>query len=120
MSLRQGERWEAFARAYLERRGLEVLKSRYRCRLGELDLVCRDGREIVIVEVRARAAGSMVPAAHSIGEHKRRRIVLATRHLLMRHAQWARAPLRFDVVAIDAIDTAEPKVDWIKHAFDAG
>jgi hypothetical protein len=27
--------------------------------------------------------------------------------------------IRFDVIAFDAIDTAEPSVRWIKNAFDA-
>ena len=120
MQLERGRRWEAAAARYLEAHGLDVLARGYRCRLGELDLVCRDEHALVVVEVRARASGARCSAAESIGPHKRRRIVLATRHLLMRHAEWHTAPIRFDVVAFDGIEADVPRVQWIRNAFDAG
>jgi putative endonuclease len=119
MRIERGRLWESRAAAYLEDHGLEVLTRGYRCRLGELDLVCRDDAALVIVEVRARGRGARCSAIESVDTHKRRRIVQATRHLLMRHARWHSAPIRFDVVAFDDIDTAEPQVHWIKNAFDA-
>ncbi len=119
MQLERGRVWEARAAAYLERHGLAILAHGYRCRLGELDLVCRDDRQLVIVEVRARKRDALCSAVASIGAVKRRRIVQATRHLLMRHSEWSSAPIRFDVVAFDAIDTPEPQVQWIRNAFDA-
>jgi putative endonuclease len=120
MQLERGRLWESRAATYLERHGLAILARGYRCRLGELDLVCRDDRHLVIVEVRARSRAALCSAIESIDAHKRRRIVQATRHLLMRHAAWQAAAIRFDVVAFDAIDTAEPQIQWIKNAFDAG
>jgi putative endonuclease len=119
MRLARGRLWESRAAAYLEQHGLAVLARGYRCRLGELDLVCRDDRQLVIVEVRARSRGALCSAVDSIDAHKRRRIVQATRHLLMRHAEWQAAVIRFDVVAFDGIDTDEAEVRWIKNAFDA-
>ena len=120
MRAERGRLWESRAAAHLERHGLEILTRGYRCRLGEIDLVCRDDRQLVIVEVRARSRGALCSAVDSIDAHKRRRIVQATRHLLMRHAEWQSAAIRFDVVAFDAIDAPEPQVRWIRDAFDAG
>jgi len=120
MQLARGRVWEARAAQHLEDHGLEILARSYRCRLGEIDLVCRDDGALVIVEVRARSRGSLGSAAESVTAHKRRRIVQATRHLLMRHAELDGAVIRFDVVAIDAIDAPEPEIQWIKNAFDAG
>ena len=120
MRVERGRLWESRAAAYLERHGLAVLAHGYRCRVGELDLVCRDDDQLVIVEVRARSRGALCSAVESIDVWKRRRIVLATRHLLMRHRQWHGARIRFDVVAFDSIDLPEPRVQWIKNAFDAG
>jgi len=119
MRLARGRYWEGRAALYLEAHGLEVLARGYRCRLGELDLVCRDDRHLVIVEVRARSSGAYCSAVESIGPNKRRRIVQTTRHLLLRHAAWQTAPIRFDVVAFDGIDDAEPRIQWIRNAFDA-
>ena len=119
MRLERGRLWESRAATYLEEHGLSVIARGYRCRLGELDLVCRDDRQLVIVEVRARSRGALCSAVESIDVHKRRRIVQATRHLLMRHAEWQAAMIRFDVVAFDAIDAPEPQIRWIRNAFDA-
>lgn len=119
MRLERGRLWESRAAAYLAEHGLTILARGYRCRLGELDLVCREDRHLVIVEVRARSRSAYCSAVDSIGPHKRHRIVQATRHLLMRHSEWQAAPIRFDVVAFDAIDAAEPRIRWIKNAFDA-
>ena len=118
MRLNRGRLWEERAAAYLEDCGLTVLARGYRCRLGEIDLVCRDDPHLVIVEVRARGSSALCSAVDSIGAAKRRRIVLATRHLLMTHGEWHAAPIRFDVVAFEAIDSAEPQIRWIKNAFD--
>jgi putative endonuclease len=94
MRLERGRLWESRAATYLERHGLAILARGYRCRLGELDLVCREDRQLVIVEVRARSRGALCSAIDSIDAHKRRRIVQATRHLLMRHAEWQAATIR--------------------------
>ena len=119
MRLREGQQWETVAASYLESHGLVVLARGYRCRLGELDLVCRDDATLVVVEVRARRKNAFVPAVQSISHQKRARIIQATRHFLMRRAEWYSATLRFDVVAIDGIDTAQPSLNWIKRAFEA-
>jgi putative endonuclease len=119
MHLARGRVWEARAAEYLEEQGLRVVERGYRCRVGELDLVCQDQRHLVIVEVRARSSGALCSAIESIGPAKQRRIVLATRHLLLKHREWHAAPIRFDVVAIDGIDGASPQIRWIRNAFDA-
>jgi putative endonuclease len=119
MQLARGRVWESRAAAHLESHGLQILARGYRCRLGELDLVCRDGQHLVIVEVRARGRGALCSAVDSIDAHKRRRIVQATRHWLMRHGEWQAAPVRFDVVAFDGNDTPDLELTWLKNAFDA-
>jgi putative endonuclease len=119
MHLQRGQRWEAVAAQFLESSGLTVLIRGYRCRLGELDLVCLDGATLVVVEVRARGTTSYAQAIATVDGRKRARIIRATRHLLMRHSEWRSATVRFDVVAFDRIDTPEPQRSWIKNAFDA-
>ena len=114
-----GRLWEARAGRYLETQGLKILKRRYRCRLGELDLVCRDGAALVVVEVRARSSSAFAGAAESIDWKKRRRIVRATGHLLMTHPQWNERSIRFDIFSANHIESATPSIRWIKNAFDA-
>jgi putative endonuclease len=114
-----GRAWELAASDLLAKRGIDIIARSYRCRLGELDIVGVDGSTLVVIEVRARASGARGTAVETVGARKQRRIVNATRHFLMRHPVWFACPIRFDVVAVDGIDTAEPRMQWIKGAFQA-
>ena len=60
------------ARLYLEGLGYDIIGVRWKCRLGEIDLIARDGGTIVFVEVRAR--GTVEQAIESVGAVKRRRV----------------------------------------------
>jgi putative endonuclease len=114
-----GSDWESHAARLLEAEGLRILVRGYRCRLGELDIVADAGAMLVIVEVRARSSMSYQRAIETVGTEKRRRIVNATRHFLMRNPEWMNLPIRFDVIAIDGIDRQDPEIRWIRNAFDA-
>ncbi len=114
-----GARAERRARDFLASQGLEPLLANYRCRLGELDLVLRDGAALVVVEVRLRGGVRFGGAGASIGARKRRRIVLATRHLLLARRDWRELPIRFDVIAIDAGVSGADAIEWIRGAFAA-
>jgi putative endonuclease len=107
----QGKSWEEAAQAYLERHGLSLIESNFRCKLGEIDLIMRDGPMLVFVEVRQRAAGSQVAAAASISPAKIRRLVRAAQFYLQQLKRLP--PCRFDVVAIDG-----RSFEWIRNAID--
>jgi len=115
----RGRAAEEAALGFLQSRGLTLLARNHRCRLGEIDLVMRDGDSLVFVEVRAREGSSHGGAAASIGPAKQRRIAAAARHFLMTHPRAAELPARFDVVAIAGPDGARSP-DWIRGAFDGG
>ncbi len=105
-----GARAEEQAARFLAGRGLIILARNYRCRGGEIDLICRDGATLVFVEVRLRTNRSFGGAAASITPAKQRRIVLAANHYL------AGKPLpvcRFDAVLLDGTH-----IDWIRNAFE--
>ena len=84
-----------------------------------MDLVARDGSELVIVEVRTRSSERFGGSAASIDSRKRQRIIRATQLLLQRYNELAKMRVRFDVVLVRDIQTAEPRVEWIKAAFGA-
>jgi putative endonuclease len=49
-----GQIGETAACSYLEKKGLRFLKKNWKCKIGEIDLVMLDGRELVFVEVKTR------------------------------------------------------------------
>ena len=108
---------EQRAACHLEAAGLQVLARNYLCRMGELDLVARDGDVLVIAEVRMRISRRFGGAAASITWRKRTRIIRAARHLLAREPALQRLRVRFDALLIDG---AGAPVEWIKGAFSVG
>jgi len=115
-----GRRGEDFACRHLESHGLELLERNYRCRAGEIDLVMREGRVLVLVEVRSRTSAAHGSAAATVGARKQRRFILAARHLMLTRPQHRALAARFDVVAIDpASDGGPAKLTWIRDAFRA-
>lgn len=112
----QGSAGERAVERALAARGLKPLARNASYRLGELDLVMRDGETIVFVEVRARRSDAFGDAASSVDRHKRRRLVRAAQLFLARHPALAQSPCRFDVVGLDG-PAAEPVIDWIRNAF---
>ncbi len=48
----KGAEYEERAERYLKNLGWEILERNYRCRRGEIDIIAREGRELVFVEVK--------------------------------------------------------------------
>ena len=111
-----GKLAEELAARFLQKRGLLVVARNFRCRGGEIDLVCRDGKVLVFVEVRLRRNAAYGGAGASITASKQRRIILAAQHYLAAHAK-ADADCRFDCVLLDACN--EKNIEWISDAFAA-
>ena len=109
-----GKRAEDLAARFLEQRGLAILARNFRCRGGEIDLVCREGSALVFVEVRLRRNVNFGGAAASITAHKQKRIILAARHYLAARA-CADADCRFDCVLLSGSEAKA--IEWERNAF---
>ncbi len=126
-SLKQlvGAQYEQRALACLIAAGLRPLACNPGCRMGEIDLVMRDGEVLVLVEVRARACARFGGAGASITAAKQRRLIRAASllmpamlrlmrqdrhctHEVVRHP----SPVRFDVVTFEG-----EAIQWFRHAF---
>ena len=96
-----GARGERAAARHLRRRGYRVLRRNVRLPDGEIDLVALapDGRTIVIVEVKTRAADAPVAPEESVTGAKRRKLVSLAERLVSRNG-WEGRPVRIDVVAV--------------------
>jgi putative endonuclease len=107
----RGREAEDRAARYLESCGQRVVERNFRVRGGEIDLIVRDGRTLVFVEVRQRGSSDFGGAAASITAGKQRRIILAARHYLLGKRE---CDCRFDCVLIDG-----EQLQWIRNAFSA-
>ena len=103
---------ERLAADYLQQQGLILLSSNYSCRFGEIDLVMREGKTLVFVEVRQRSTNQFGGAAMSITHAKQKKISLTAQSYLQKHGDSA---CRFDVVLIDG----KRHIEWVRNAFEA-
>lgn len=98
-----GSRGEQLAAEWLRReRGFAIVAQNWRSprdRRDEIDVVCRDGEVLVFVEVKARAAGALVPGYHAVDERKKRVLKRAAETYLAQLAEKPRT-FRFDVVEV--------------------
>lgn len=93
-----GKRGEDAACRLLEREGYEILARNVRSRLGEIDVVAREGATLAIVEVKLRA--DLDAALEAVDHRKQRKLTRLAASLLARPGAW-KGPLRFDVVAVE-------------------
>jgi putative endonuclease len=114
-----GRTAEEIAAEHLRSHGLEVLRRNFRRRNGELDIVARAGEVLAIVEVRTRSSDVFGGAAASIDGWKRHKIIRAAQQLLQQERELAKLRVRFDVIVVHDAHSAQPRVEWIQHAFDA-
>ncbi len=114
---RKGARGEERASGYLQERGYRILERNYRCPLGEMDIIARDGRTIVFVEVKARSSERFGSPQEAISAQKKRRMT-AIALFYLKGRGWLGEPARFDVAAVNLGDGDET-VTLFKNAFDA-
>jgi putative endonuclease len=113
-----GAGWEELAEAHLRERGLELLERNYHCRLGEIDLIMRDGPVIVFVEVRYRADQRYGGALETVDRRKQLKIQRAAGIFLSRQSRLACQPCRFDIIGIEGAP-GHPTIRWLRDAFEA-
>ncbi|MHC8441125.1 MAG: YraN family protein [Candidatus Eutrophobiaceae bacterium] len=112
-----GHRMESYAANFLEKHGLKLLKRNYRRKTGEIDLIMRDMRSLVFVEVKYRSNENFTLASLTINAAKCRRISRAAAQYLSDSPQTIKEQnCRFDVVLLLGEPTA-PRIEWIKDAF---
>jgi len=111
-----GDSGEDFAAAHLESHGFRVLVRNFRTRMGEVDLIARDARYLLFVEVKARKAGSMVSGEEAVDFYKQRRLRAAAEYYLVGHPS-ALQP-RFDVMCVELGPGGRCRLsNWIEDAF---
>jgi len=119
ISLRKGLRYEDQASAYLQQRGLALMQSNYRCRLGEIDLIMRDKKTVCFIEVRFRGSSDFGGASASITPSKQRKIIKTALFYLSNCPALGRQALRFDALLIQRQNNGRLDFNWIKNAFYA-
>lgn len=95
-----GSRYEEAAAAFLKEQGYEILERNYRDRRGEIDIIARDGRYFVFVEVKYRKSTHHGYPEEAVHTGKQEKIRRTAAYYLYTHRLGEETPCRFDVVSV--------------------
>lgn len=109
---------ESLAADYLRKKRFDLVAMNYRCRFGEIDLIVRNRKYLVFVEVKLRKSDKFASAREFVDFRKQERL-RSTAELYLAQNPTDLQP-RFDVIEIYApngTDTVRPEINHLEDAF---
>ena len=97
---RLGDCGEEYTVRYLEEQGFHIVERNWHSRYGEIDIIAVNEQYLLLVEVKTRRAGSMIPGEQAVTLQKQQRLVLTAQCYLQRYPTELQP--RFDVAAVTA------------------
>lgn len=115
MNKRQkGKIGEELAINYLKKKGYKIIETNFSCKLGEIDIIAKEGETICFIEVKYRKTKEYGTSIEAIDTKKVHKLVNASKYYCMLN-KMIDVPLRFDVIGID-ISEKTPNYTLIKNA----
>ena len=113
----KGQETEDACCDYLKNKGLVFLEKNFHCRHGEIDLIMKENKTIVFIEVRYRKNNSFGGAIESITPGKQKKVKTSAEAYIQNNA--ISGDVRIDFVAMteDQNDQSGFAFNWIKNAF---
>ena len=112
-----GRRGEDLAVRALKRKAYRILARRERSRLGEIDIVARDGEVLVFVEVKTRRGHRFGTPIEAVNHQKQKKLTRLALAYAARRG-WSESPIRFDVVGVEFGTGRKPEVRIYQDAFE--
>ncbi|MBU3933393.1 MAG: YraN family protein [Candidatus Omnitrophica bacterium] len=109
-----GAKGEGLALQFLRRRGYKIITRNFSCRFGEIDIIARQGKATVFVEVKTRSSCGFGLPQDSVRRDKIKHLLRCAQFYIKNYAD-PEGNFRFDVVAIVLGDTS--RINLIKNAF---
>ncbi len=109
-----GDSAEKLAESHIKTKGYKILERQFRTRYGEIDLIAKQGDEIVFIEVKARRNLSAGYPEESVTPRKLRSIEAVANFYMQ--AKKITGDYRIDVIAI-IIKDDEPEIRHIQNVF---
>ena len=111
-----GRESESIAAELLKKRGYKILEQNYRTKLGEIDIIAKDKKTLVFVEVKARRSIRFGSPKWALTPKKQRQMSKVALYYLKVTKQ-TKAKARFDVVTVFSPED-KPQIEIIKNAFE--
>jgi putative endonuclease len=106
-----GRKGEEKALQYLEKKGYEILELNYRWGRGEIDIICKEKKLIIFVEVKTRKSRLFGDPVEAVDKRKQRQIIKIAERYLVQKKLYNKSDCRFDVITLSR--------DELNHIEDA-
>ena len=112
-----GDYGENVAADWLRARSVKVLARNFKGRRGgEVDIVAREGRQLLFIEVKTRRNDARIRGLSAVNRKKRTLIERGANEWLRRLGT-RDLPWRFDVIEVEVAEGEKPKVTRIDNVF---
>ena len=111
-----GKKGESVAVRYLKKQGYKIVEQNYRSKVGEIDIIARERKTLVFVEVKTRRSLSYGNPKYAVTPKKKKAISMAALYYLKMTNQTG-ANARFDVVSI-LVQGEDTQIELVRNAFD--
>jgi putative endonuclease len=111
---------EQLAAAYLQKKRYRMIACNYKCRMGEIDIICKYRNYLVFVEVKLRKSDRFGEAREFVGTKKQQRLIAAAMFWLQQNPTDLQP--RFDVIEIyapEGIASEHPEIIHLEDAFQS-
>ncbi len=112
-----GRYGEILASRYLRKHGYLILSAHFNCRMGEIDLVAEDKKNICFVEVKTRSENMRYAPADAVDIAKRQKIIAASQ-IYLKGYEMNRQP-RYDIIEVYFENDEPVRINHIENAFDS-
>jgi len=111
-----GKEGETLAVLYLKKKGYKIIAQNYRSKLGEIDIIAKEGGALIFIEVKTRHSDRFGDPKGAVTAKKKRKLSMVALQYLKKTGQM-RVPARFDVVAVHT-GGDDPVIELIRNAFE--
>lgn len=101
---------------FLRKNRCKILDRNYRTKTGELDIIARQDKNILFVEVKTRTSSAFAQPWEAVGYRKRKNIKTAAKAYVQEKAIRG-FEFRFDVISIVLDQELKPTIEWLQNAF---
>ena len=109
-----GEKGEAIAKEFLEKKGYKILATNYRYKKNEIDIVAEHRGVLVIVEVKTRQSSYLAGPEDTVSKSKQSAIIKCTNAYIIENE--IDLETRFDIISI-ILNQQSRSIDHIEEAF---
>jgi len=109
-----GSYGEKLAADYLPKNGYKILKRNFKTKIGEIDILARQKKDIVIVEVKTKSTRELGAGYEMVNYFKRKKLLQLAKLLQI---EYPKSVVRIDIVSVDTGENP-PAIQHFENAVE--